>query len=146
MLFGMLFKWHSANWQRTSLWTLRIAAGYMVLIGIAGLVLPLFPREPNQRDFQAQSFAYRLGRHIGQFGLPAAEVIAGFSLFWHHAWARNLALALLVIGSFFNARDFAWGFSGAKEARPTLRLYLVSGTVVAAWNAFWFYLIYRVAL
>jgi hypothetical protein len=132
--------------QRTSLWTLRIAAGYMVLIGITGLVVRLFPRERNQRDFQARSFTYRLGRRIGQFDLPAAEVIAGFGLFWHHAWARNLALALLVIGYFFNARDFAWGFSGARGARPTLRLYLVSGMVLAAWSAFWFYLIYRVAL
>jgi hypothetical protein len=132
--------------QRTSLWTLRIAAGYMVLIGITGFVLPLFSREPNQRDFQARSFAYRLGRRIGRFDLPAAEVIAGLGLFWHQAWARNLALALLVIGYFFNARDFAWGFSGARGARPALRLYLVSGMVVAAWNAFWFYLIYRVAL
>ena len=78
-------------------------------------------------------------------GLSAFQPVRG-EILWHHAWARNLALALLVIGSFFNARDFAWGFSGAKEARPTLRLYLVSGTVVAAWNAFWFYLIYRVAL
>jgi len=132
--------------QHTSVWTLRIAAGCMVLIGITGLVLPLFPREPNQRDFQARSFAYRLGRRIGQFDLPAAEVIAGIGLFWHHAWARNLALALLVIGYFFNARDFAWGFSGANGAGPTLRLYLFSGIVVAAWNAFWFYLINRVAL
>jgi hypothetical protein len=75
--------------------------------------------------------------------LGTASVVAGIGLFWHHSWARKLALGLLLIEAFYGSEAFAWGFSSGP---PTPLVRLFSRFVIAAWNGFWFYLIYRLAL
>src|SRR5437899_7265537 len=88
--------------------TLRIVAGYMVVIGITGLVWPLLHLGPNHPEFQARSVAYRIGAQTRELTLSAASVVAGIGLFRHHAWARTLALGLLMIGIIYTANAFAW--------------------------------------
>jgi hypothetical protein len=122
---------------------LGIAAGYMVVIGITGLAWPLLRLGPNHPEFQARSMAYRIGAHTRELTLSAASVVTGIGLFWHHAWARTLALGLLLIGIIYTAEAFAWGFSSGE---PTPRVRLFSRIVVAVWNGLWFYLIYRLTL
>ena len=123
--------------------TLRIAAGYMVATGIIGLIWPLLRLGPNHPEFQARSLAYRVGAQTSALTLSAACVVAGIGLFLHHAWARKLALGLLLIGTIYSANEFAWGFSGGQ---PAPRVQLLSLIAVAAWNGLWFYLIYRLTL
>lgn len=123
--------------------TLRIAAGYMVVIGIIGLIWPLLRLGPNHPEFQARSLAYRVGAQTSALTLSAACLVAGIGLFWHHTWARKLALVLLLIGTIYSANEFAWGFSGRQ---PTPRVHLFSLIAVAAWNGLWFYVIYRITL
>lgn len=123
--------------------TLRIVAGYMVVIGITGLVWPLLRLGPNHPEFRAQSLATGIGAQTRELTLSAASVLAGIGLFLHHSWARKLALGLLLIGTFYQAEAFAWGFS---RGQPTPRARPFSRIVVAAWNGLWFYLIYRLAL
>jgi len=106
-------------------------------------VWPLLRLGPNHPEFQAQSFAYRIGAQARELTLSAAYVLAGIGLFWHDAWGRKLALGLLVIGVIYTADAFAWGFSSGP---PTPRVRLFSRIGVAAWNGLWFYLIYRLAL
>jgi hypothetical protein len=120
--------------------SLRIAAGYMVVIGIIGLVWPLLRIGPIHPEFQAQSPAYKIGAQTSALILSAATLVAGIGLFWHHTWARNLSLGVLVIGAFYAANEFAWGFSSGP---PTSRVLFFSRIVVVAWNGFWFYLICR---
>jgi hypothetical protein len=60
-----------------------------------------------------------------------------------HLAGRALALALLRIGTIYDANSFAWGFS---SGTPTPRVRLLSYIVVVAWNGMWFYFIYREAL
>jgi hypothetical protein len=115
----------------------------MVVIGITGFVLPLLHVGPNRAEFQAQSSAYRIGARTRELTLSVACVIAGAGLFWHHAWARKLALGLLLISTFYGATAFAWGFS---RGQPTPRVRLFSWIVVAGWSGLWFFLIYRLAL
>jgi hypothetical protein len=116
----------------------------MVVIGIMGLVLPLLRIGPIHPEFQAQSTAYKMSAQASVLILSAATLVAGIGLFWHHAWARNLSLGVLVIGTFYAANEFAWGFSRTFSSRPpTPRIRLLSRVVVVAWNGFWFYLIYR---
>jgi hypothetical protein len=43
---------------------------------------------------------------------------------------RMLALALLIIGTIYDANSFAWGFS---IGPPTLRVRLLSHIIVVAW-------------
>jgi hypothetical protein len=124
-------------------WALEIAAGYIFFIGIIGLAWPLLGLGPKHREFQTQSFASRLGAQTRGLILSAASVVAGIGLFLHHAWARKLALVLLVVGTIYTANAFAWGFSGEQ---PTPRVRLFSRIAVASWNGLWFYLIYRLAL
>jgi hypothetical protein len=123
-----------------SLLILRIAAGYMVAIGMIGLLGPLLRLGPSYTEFEAQSFAYRIGAHTRALAFAAASIVAGIGLFWHHAWARKLALGLLVVGTFYAATEFAWGFS---SGQPTARVRLFSGIGVVMWNGLWFCLIYR---
>jgi hypothetical protein len=122
---------------------LRIAAGYLVFAGVAGLAVPLLRIGPDHAEFRAQSLGFRVGAYTRGLIFSAASVLAGIGLFEHHDWARKLALGLLIIGTIPAANAFAWGFS---TGRPTRRVSLISQLVVAAWNACWFYVIYRLAL
>jgi hypothetical protein len=128
--------------QPFSLSTLRIAAGYLVLSGFTGLVWPLLRLGPNHPEFRAQNLATRIGAQTRELILAATSAVAGLGLFWHHSWARKLALGLLVVEAFYGSEAFAWGFSSGPP-KPRVRLF--SHLVVAAWNALWFYLIYRCA-
>jgi len=98
---------------------------------------------PNHPEFQAQSLASRLGARTRELILSAASVVAGIGLFLHRAWARKLALGLLLVGTIYAANAFAWGFS---RGQPTRRVILFSRIGVAMWNGLWFYFIYRLAL
>jgi hypothetical protein len=129
--------------QPSSLSTLRIAAGYMVVSGITGLVWPLLSLGPDHPEFRAQNIATRIGVQIRELILAATSVVAGAGLLWHHSWARKLAMGLLVVETFYGPQAFAWGFSSGP---PTPRVRLFSRFVIAAWNGLWFYLIYRLAL
>jgi hypothetical protein len=124
-------------------WNLEIAAGYLILIGIVGIVWPLLDLGPKHKEFQAQSLAFRLGAHLRQLTLSAATAVAGVGLFLNHAWARKLALGLLLIGTIYTANAFAWGFSGGP---PTLRVLWFSRIAILLWNGVWFYVIYRLAV
>ena len=127
--------------------TLQIAAAYLFAIGIAGVLWPLLRIGPNDPEYRAQSLAFRMGAHTRELTLSAASVVAGGGLFWHHSWARKLALVLLLIGTIYHAEAFAWGFSmGFSGGQPTSRVRLFSRVSAAAWNGLWFYLIYRLAL
>jgi hypothetical protein len=123
-------------------WTLLVPAGYMVVTGIAGLVWPLFHLGPSHAEFREQSLAFRAGARTRELILSAASIVAGIALFWHHSWARTLALGLLLIETFYYSNAFAWGFSGGQ---PTRRVILFSRVVVAGWNGLWFYMIFRLA-
>ena len=112
-----------------SLSTRRIAAGYMVVSGIAGLVWPLLRFGPNHPKFRAQSLATRIGVHTRELTLATISIVSGIGLFWHHPWARKLALGLLLIEALYGSEAFAWGFSGGP---PTPRVRLFSRFAIAA--------------
>jgi len=126
-----------------SRWALEVAAGYIFMIGIIGLAWPWLGLGPNHREFREQSLAYRLGAQARELALSAASVVAGIGLFLHYAWARKLALGLLLVGTIYAANAFAWGFSGEQ---PTPRVRMFSRVAVASWNGLWFYFIYRLVL
>jgi hypothetical protein len=124
-------------------WNLLVPAGYMVVAGIAGFVLPLFRLVRDQPEFQEQSLAFRAGGRTRELILSTASIVAGTALFWHHSWARTLALGVLLIETVYGPNSFAWGLSGRQ---PTRRVRLLAHVLVACWNGFWFYLICRLAL
>ena len=117
--------------------------GYLVVLGPGGFVVQLFKLGPHHPEFQAESLAYKIGAISRELFFSAACTVAGISLFWHHAWGRNLALGLFVVSIFYDANAFAWGFSSGPP-KPRVRLF--SRIAVAAWNGMWFYLTFRLAL
>ena len=121
---------------------LRIAAGYMLLSGIIGLVWPLLNLGPHHAQYEAQSFAYKLGAQFRELTINALFIIAGIGLFRRRVWARSLALGSLVLAAADGTTTFAWGFAGGP---PSSRVYLFSGIVNALWDGLWFYLIRRPA-
>jgi hypothetical protein len=123
--------------------TLRIAAGYLIVSGVTGLVWPLLPFGPNHPEFRAQTLATRVGAHTREFILAATSIVTGVGLFWHHPWARKVALGLLLVEAFYGSESFAWGFSSGPP-KPRVRAF--SHLAVAAWTGFWFYVVYRLVL
>jgi hypothetical protein len=115
----------------------------MLVGGITSLVWPLLRIGPNHPEFLAKNLAYKVGARTRVLAFAVAYIVAGVGLFWQHAWARKLALGLLVIGTLYTANAFAWGFSNGPST-PRVRLF--SRIFVAAWNGLWFYLIYRLVL
>lgn len=123
--------------------TLTLAAGYLLVVGIFGVLVPLLRLGPNHAEFQAQSSAFRIGAHTRELTFAATSIVAAIGLFGTHTWARKLALVLLVVEIIFASNAFAWGFS---NGRPTRRVLFISRVVITAWNGFWLYLIFRLAL
>jgi hypothetical protein len=121
---------------------LRIAAGYMVLIGIFGLILPLTNMGPHYAQYEARSFAYKLGAQFRELTINALFIVSGMGLFRRRGWARNLALWSLVLAAIDGTTTFAWGVAGGP---PGSRVYLFSGIVNVIWDGLWFYFICRPA-
>ena len=121
---------------------LRIAAAYMVLIAIFGLVLPLTNMGPQYAQYDARSFAYKLGAQLRELTINVLFIVSGIGLFRRRIWARNLALWSLVLAAIDGTTTFAWGLAGGP---PSSRVYLFSGIANALWEGLWFYLIYRTA-
>ena len=119
---------------------LRIAAGYLLVAGTIKVVWPLLRLGPDHPEFQAQSLAHKIRAYTREFTISVAYLVAGLALLSHHAWGRTVALVFLVIGGFYGANAFAWGFS---QGPPTPRARLFSRIVVGIWHGLWFYVIYR---
>jgi hypothetical protein len=119
---------------------LRIAIGYMLVRGVIGLIVPVLRLGPNHPEFQAQGFAYRVGAKTRELVLSVAYIVVGVGLLRHEVWGRMLTSGLLAVATIYEANAFAWGIS---KGPPSPRVRLVSNIVVVAWNAMWFYLIYR---
>lgn len=119
---------------------LKIAAAYLVISGFVGLIWPLTGLGPHHPEFEVQSLAFKAGAYFRSNVQNLAFLICGIGLFMRKAWARKGALIILVIATVYMSNEFAWGFA---QGRPSTEVLLMSYAIVMAWNAVWFYLIYR---
>ena len=118
----------------------KIAAVYLILAGGTGIIWPLTGLGPHHAEFQAGSFAFKLGSYTKTYMIDILFVISGIGLLYGKSWARKLALVMLVVSTIYTANEAAWGFAGG---RPSPSVRLVWLVVVAAWNGIWFYLIFK---
>jgi hypothetical protein len=79
--------------------SLKVAAGYLVLYGLVGLIWPLTGVGPNHPEFQAESFAFKIGAHSREILFALLFVISGIGLFRRKSWARKVALVMIVLVS-----------------------------------------------
>ena len=118
----------------------KIAAIYLIIAGVLGILWPLTGLGPHHPAFQAKSFAFKLGSYARGNLVNLFFVISGIGLLCRKTWARKIAMVILVIGAIYTANEFAWGFAGGN---PPLLVRLVSFVVVGIWNGIWFYFILR---
>src|SRR3984893_6021233 len=110
---------------------LRVAAGYMVLVGFVGLVLPLTNLGPHYAQYEARSFAYKFGAQFREFTINTLFIVAGIGLLRRRVWALSLALGSLILAAIDGTTTFAWGVAGGP---PSSRVYLFSGIVTTLWD------------
>ena len=119
---------------------LKVAAFYMIVVGLIGLTFPFIADTSQYPEFAAQSLAYKVGAYAREVTLSAVFVVCGSGLLLAKPWARTLGMVVLVIASYFNGIQFAWGLAGGP---PTTKILAISYSVVIVWNGLWLFLIYR---
>jgi hypothetical protein len=118
----------------------KTAAIYFIIIAGIGILWPLSGLGPHHPEFQAESFAYKLGAYARENVINILFLISGIGLIKNKVWARKMALAILVISTFYLANSFAWG---AVHGMPTISIRFVLFLIVGLWNGLWFYLVYK---
>lgn len=118
----------------------KIAATYLIISGVLGILSPLTGLGPHHPEFQAKSFAFKLGSYSRMNVMNLLFLLSGIGLLYRKTWARKMAMVILVIGAIYTANEFAWGFAGGT---PSLHVRLVSFVLVGIWNGIWFYFIFR---
>jgi hypothetical protein len=119
---------------------IKIAAIYLIIAGGLGILWPLTGLGPHHPEFQAKSFAYKVGSYARENVMNIFFLISGIGILCKKVWARKMALVILVISAIYSANSFAWGIS---QGPPSSTVRLVSFLALGLWNGFWFYLIYR---
>lgn len=104
------------------------------------MIWPLFFNGIHSVGFDTKPPSYRFGVLARGITLNMLFMTSGVGLLYCRAWARKLALCVLVVSTFYSAYEFAFGFA---HGRPSRNIILMSFAFVGGWNAIWFYLIYR---
>ena len=120
--------------------SLKIAAGYLLISGLVGLAWPFLNLGLHHSEFQAQSFAFKVGAYVRQNLIELAFVVSAVGIFMYKAWARKAALVTLVIATIYDGSAFAWGFV---QGKPGVQVQIISYAIISAWHALWFYLIHK---
>jgi hypothetical protein len=118
----------------------KIAAIYLIVAGLLGILWPLTDLGPHHPEFQVKSFAFKLGSYVRSNVINLFFIISGIGLLYRKTWARKMAMVILVIGAIYTANEFAWGYA---MGNPALVVRLLSFVAVGVWNGIWFYLIFR---
>jgi hypothetical protein len=119
---------------------LTAAAAYLSVAGVLGLVVPLPGLLQQFAELGRHARLAEAGRYAREFAFGAAYLVSGVGIWRRRAWARNLALATLVIEVPYLAVPFAWGWANGPPSRPVL---VGSFLATTAWNALWFFIIYH---
>lgn len=119
---------------------LKIAASYLILIGLAGLIIPLTNLGIYHPEFVAKTILYKQGAYSKEIIVNIIFVISGVGLFLGKLWARKMALIIIIISTIYTANSFAWGFA---NGRPNILTLVISLIIACLWNFIWFALIYR---
>jgi len=119
---------------------LKIAGGYLLVVGLFGFLLFIIKLLPEHPEFAAKSIGYKVGSYFRVALFDLLSVVSGVGIILRKLWARKLALFLLVLTVPYTANEFAWGVA---QGRPSQQLYFISLAAWFAWNGIWFLLIYK---
>lgn len=119
---------------------LKLAAIYLLITGLFGFLLFIFPFRPEYSEFVSKSIAYKAGAYFRITTFNILSVVSGVGIILRKSWARKLALIFLVISVPYSANEFAWGFF---QGNPTKQIYIISLVAIIIWNSIWFLLIFK---
>ena len=120
--------------------SLKVAAGYLVIVGMVGIVWPLLGLGPHHPEFEAQSLGYKIGAYAREHTINILFLVSGIVIFMKRNWGRKLALVVLVVSTIYTSNAFAWSYA---QGEPTQQIRLVALAIIGAWNGIWFFLLVR---
>jgi hypothetical protein len=120
----------------------KVAAAYLVIAGVLGIVIPVLFLGDQYPEFNFQSLSYKAGAFLREGIQSIAFIVCGAGLILGKSWARMWALVVLAYSTIYLANQFAWGYTGGP---PATNIRLLSFAIFITWNGIWFLLIYRYA-
>lgn len=120
--------------------SLKVAAFYLIIIGVVGLAWPLLGLGPHHPEFEAQSIGYKIGAYAREYTFSLLFLISGIAIFMKKDWGRKLALVVLVVSAIYTSSAFAWGYA---QGEPSFQIRFISLAVIGVWNGVWFFLLAR---
>jgi len=117
----------------------KVAAVYLILAGGISILLRLTGGSYFS-EIEAKSIAFKLGLYLRAYIIDILFMISGIGLLCSKAWAKKLALVILIVGTIYSANDAAWGYA---RGNPSLLIRFVCFVVVGVWNGIWLYLVFK---
>ena len=120
--------------------SLKLTAGYFILLGVVGIVWLLLDLGPASAEFEAKSLAYRIGAYSRVTLVNIAFLVTGASILRRRSWVPTASYVTLAIATIYDGYQFAWGFSGGQPGGLA-----IAGSLgaVAVWNCLWAFFVYR---
>ena len=115
-----------------------VLAAYFIIVGTIGARSILLGTKEKYEEFKGKSRAFKFGVYFRELVFYVSDVILGAIILRQESWAKIFGIVLLVSGTVYSARGFAWGFARGK---PSGRLLLLSIAGFCLWNGFLIYVI-----
>jgi len=115
-----------------------VLAAYFIIVGTIGVRSILVGTKEKYEEFAGKSRAFKFGVYFRELFFYVSDVILGAIILRQESWAKIFGIVLLVSGTVYSARGFAWGFARGK---PSRRLLLMSIAGFCLWNGFLIYVI-----
>jgi len=115
-----------------------VLAVYFIIVGTIGVRSILLGTKETYEEFAGKSRAFKFGVYFRELFFYVSDVILGAIILRQESWAKIFGIVLLVSGTVYSARGFAWGFARGK---PSGRLLLLSIAGFCLWNGFLIYVI-----
>ena len=100
--------------------TLRIAAIYMIALGILGLCWPFLGSHINYPEAQAPSLICSIKLFARELCLALGFIIGGIGVIKKQMWSRKVCLTVLALAFFYGGNVLGWQWAEGKPSTPIL--------------------------
>jgi len=105
----------------------KVPASYLIISAVLGIAFTLLRLGPHNPEFEAKSFAFKLGAYSREYTLNIIFLISGIGILRRLTWARKFAIAVLLISTIYSAKAFASAFALASRS-PSPHILHISST------------------
>lgn len=106
---------------------LRLAALYLIALGLAGLAWPFASNAIYYPEMATQALSQQLKIYSRELCLALAFIIGGIGIIKKQLWSRKVCLAALALAFFYGGNIISWQWAGGKPPTQILiSAYLLS--------------------